>query len=121
MIKNRYLIITVGLILLGAFIAVFFLHGKQDGSIAVIYQDGNLLKRVDLTEVTEPYEFTVESENGTNVIRVEKNRISVTDADCPDKICVNTGAIPDNGSVIVCLPHRLEIRLEETEIDAVTG
>lgn len=121
MIKNRYLIIIVGVILLGSLIVVFFFRGKQTGSVAAIYRDGNLLKSIDLDKVTEPYEFTVECENGTNVIRVERNRISVTDADCPDKICVNTGAIPDNGSEIICLPHRLEIRLEETDIDAVTG
>ncbi len=120
MIKSRYLIIIVGVILFGSLIAIFFFRGKQDGSVAAIYQDGELLRRIDLKEDTEPYEFTVEYESGSNVIRVEKNRISVADADCPDKICVNTGAIPGNTDTIVCLPHRLEIRLEETDIDAVT-
>jgi len=29
----------------------------------------------------------------------------VAQADCPDKICVHTGPISQEGEVIACLPH----------------
>ncbi len=74
---------------------------------AEIYQDGKLIKSVSLSEDTE---FIVECDSGYNKIKVEDGKICVEEADCPDKICVRQGKI--NGSVpIVCLPHRLEIRV----------
>lgn len=74
---------------------------------AEIYLNGELLKTVPLSEDCE---FTVESGLGFNVVTVSGGAVSVTEADCPDKVCVRTGAV--SGAVpIVCLPHRLEIRV----------
>ena len=88
----------------------YLLHGG--GTRAVISVDGEEYRTVDLTAVTEPYEFTVQ-ERGWNTVRVERGSISVTDADCPGHDCVQQGAI-DNGMIpIVCLPHRLVIQIEE--------
>ena len=72
---------------------------------AEIYRNGELLKTVKLSENTE---FTVDCENGYNVITVCNGKISVSAADCPDKVCVSMGEI-SGGMPIVCLPHRLEI------------
>ncbi len=47
------------------------------------------------------------------MIRVEPGRIAVTAADCPDKVCVDAGWRSDSASPIVCLPHRLVIRIEK--------
>lgn len=74
---------------------------------AEIYQNGKLIKTVELSESTE---FTVTCAEGFNVITVEDGKICVSSADCPDKVCVRQGKI--SGAVpIVCLPHRLEIRV----------
>lgn len=91
---------------------------------AQIVQDGKIIRTIDLSSVKEPYEFEVKDEfGGNNTIRVERGRIAVVDADCPDKVCVNQGYI-DNGAVpIVCLPHKLSITItdKKEEIDAVVG
>lgn len=91
---------------------------------AQIVQDGKIIRTIDLSSVKEPYEFEVKDESGgNNTIRVERGRIAVIDADCPDKVCVNQGYI-DNGAVpIVCLPHKLSITItdKKEEIDAVVG
>lgn len=79
---------------------------------AEIYLDGELLKTVPLSEECE---FTVECGNGCNVVTVRGGTVSVTDADCPDKVCVRTGAISGGAVPIVCLPHRLEIRVVNGE------
>ncbi|MBR4895991.1 MAG: NusG domain II-containing protein, partial [Clostridia bacterium] len=55
--------------------------------------------------------------SGENTVRVETGRIRIVSADCPDKICVDTGWISDSAAPIVCLPHRLVIRLEEGPAD----
>ena len=36
----------------------------------------------------------------------------VTDADCPDQVCIRMGKISKTGENIVCLPHKLVVQLE---------
>ena len=90
-------------------IAAWIIMGNIEYSApaAEIYQNGELLRTLPLSEDTE---FTVDYENGYNVITVRNGKICVSKADCPDKICVNMGEI-SGGTPIVCLPHRLEIRV----------
>lgn len=101
-----------------------FLQRAQPGVVAQIRQDGVLIRTVALT-VSEPYEFTVyDSSGGENRIRVEKGKIAVVEANCPDRVCVHQGFIGTSAVPIVCLPHRLVITvIGETEdaYDAVTG
>ena len=85
-------------------------RGRHAGSHI---RDGREYRRVDLGAVTEPYEFTVETEWGWNTVRVEPGAICVTDADCPGHDCVQQGAISNGMIPIVCLPHRLVIQIEE--------
>ena len=92
-------------------------NARAPGTVANIYRDGVCVRSVDLSRVTEPYEFTLTDVAGENTVRVEPGRIRVVAADCPDKICVNTGWISDSAAPIVCLPHRLVIRLEEGPAD----
>ena len=63
--------------------------------------------------MTSPYELTVtDRDGGENVISVEPGRIRISDANCPDHVCVDTGWISDGVIPIVCLPHQLVIRIE---------
>lgn len=83
-----------------------------------IYADGKLVKTVSLKR---DQEFTVESQNGTNVITIRDGKIAVTEADCPDHYCMQRGFC-DGGTAIVCLPNRLVIEFAgEQEIDGVVG
>ena len=51
------------------------------------------------------------SDGGVNRIEVEPGRLRVAAADCPDRICVSQGWLSDQSVPIVCLPHRLIIKL----------
>ncbi len=112
MIKTKTWILIFAFLLLTAAGLALFLHLKSpSGAVAEIVKDGAVVKRVDLSLVTEPYEFTLSDERGSNVIRVEPGRIAVISADCPDGICVQAGWRPGGASPIICLPHRLVIRI----------
>jgi hypothetical protein len=76
---------------------------------ADVFSDGELIRRVDLSDTGAVYEFTVETERGVNTISVSDGKIAVSDADCPDKICIMQG-YKSGGAPIICLPHRVEIR-----------
>lgn len=82
------------------------------GAYAKVYLDGELVRSIDLNAVALPYEFTVESSRGYNRVLAEHGRISVIEADCPDHLCIKQGAIENDAIPIVCLPHRLVIRIE---------
>ena len=101
-------------------IAVFFLmkHIPHDSPAARIYSDGQLIRTVFLSEDCE---FTVTTDSGYNTVRVADGCISICAADCPDKVCVNSGSICSGTVPIICLPHRLEIRVVSGggDIDAV--
>ena len=79
--------------------------------VARITRDGVLLEEIDLDRVSEPYSFPLEDGNGRNTLSVERGRICVSEADCPDQICVNQGWISNGAVPIICLPHRLMIEI----------
>ena len=83
---------------------------------AEIRQAGKVIERIQLTghtgvtELTLPYE--TDGQEKHNHIRIENEQIAVTAADCPDKICIQTGAISHAGEIIACLPHQLIIEIK---------
>ena len=123
--STKFWLILVGVLLAAsaALSALLFLGGRED-TVAVIIRDGEAIRTIDLSQVEEPYSFTVEWEDGYNMIEVERDRIRVSEADCPDKVCVRHGWSDENAAPIACLPHKLVIRLEGGEdapVDGVAG
>ena len=99
-------------------VGVFFWTsvGTEEGSMISVYQDGKLIKEISLNDTTE---FSVEGAY-TNVISVKDGKAAITESDCPGTDCVHSGWIHDAGRSIVCLPNRVEIRVEgASEVDFV--
>ena len=90
----------------------------RGGMIAVITVDGEEIERIDLSKVRESYDLEIDTAWGRNRIHVAPGAISVTEADCPDKICVQMGELSGSGIPIVCMPHRLVIAIEGGDLDA---
>ncbi len=115
------------LLLLGAVAAsaAFLLlgHGDASAPVARITRDGAVLEEIALDKVDAPYSLTFEDESGRNVVTVERDRIRVSEADCPDRVCVNQGWISDGTVPIICLPHRLMIEIVGAggDVDGAAG
>ena len=60
-------------------------------------------------------EFDLESNGFSYTVKIADGSVSVTEADCPDGICVNTPAIGKRHGSIGCLPGKLIIECKETE------
>ena len=105
--------------------AVWLLLPREEvlSPTARITRDGALLEEIDLTRVEEPYTLVVEDSQGSNTLQVERGRIRVLEADCPDQVCVRQGWVQDGAVPIVCLPHRLVIEIGggEGELDGGAG
>ena len=85
--------------------------GDVSGARARITRDGAVVEEIDLDRVGEGRSFVLENESGRNTIRVEQGRICISEADCPDQVCVNQGWISDGTVPIICLPHKLMIQI----------
>ena len=80
--------------------------------------DGKEVARYSLSEDGE-YELN----GGTNILRIEDGKAYLTDATCPDHLCVNQGKIDQTGETITCLPNRLTVTVvgagDETDVELV--
>lgn len=91
----------------------------RPGATAVVLVDGRETARYALsasvhTVITTPY--------GVNTLTIENGQAKISDADCPDGICAAHRPVSRAGETIVCLPHKLVIRIDragDTAPDAV--
>ena len=112
MSKNAKIILILLLAAAVLSVGIIFMQKNQTPSpVARITLDGELIREIPLDEVEESYSFVVDSESGSNTILVEPGRIRVSEADCPDQVCVNQGFISDGTVPVVCLPHKLMIEI----------
>lgn len=111
--KNKIVIGTIFLLLILSIASWAYIRTlKSEKSIANIYQNGVIIKSIDLSKDEKSYEFEIEGENGAkNTVKIENCGISITCSDCPDKICISTGEIKDGVVPIVCLPNKLLIKI----------
>ena len=62
---------------------------------------------------------------GTNTLVIQDGDAWVSDADCPDQLCVHQGRIHKNGQWIICLPNRVAVTIEggteDAEWDEILG
>ena len=116
--KTKYWVLLFAAVLaLCAGLSLLLLRGSGS-TRAEIWSEGQLLRTVDLRR---DQTFTVETGLGTNTVEVRGGTIRVTEADCPDQICVRRGAC-SGGAPVVCLPHRLVIRFTGGgAVDAAAG
>ena len=96
------------LIIIAAIFLFLWFFPKNQGSDVKIYVDGKLYKKMPLDKDAR---ITVESEFGKNTVLIKNSVVTVTDADCPDRLCEKERISKSNKS-IVCLPNRLSIVIE---------
>ena len=112
MVKTRYAVAAViVLLILCAVISLLILRPGRTADVVTITLDGVCIRTIDLRTAPDE-EFTIESDYGFNTVSIESGRLHITDADCPDQICVQSGWLTQTGLPLVCLPHRLVITLD---------
>ena len=89
--------------------ASFMIFKKSDSQYVLIVQNNEVIYKLNL-KTAKNQTMKIQDKNGRyNIIEISDGRIRISDADCPDKTCVNTGFL--SGDVpIVCLPHKLVIK-----------
>ncbi len=106
--------LTASALALWAVLALSGFLGKDVAGEVVVSVNGVERERHALDEDAV---FTVMSEGGENVIEIKDGTCRVTDADCPDRLCVKQGVISRTGEAVICLPHRLTVTIESDKTD----
>jgi len=120
MFKKNDLILLGGIFIIALVVIVIINFTKTEGDNIVILKDGKVYETLDLNKNTT---FTIKEDNGAyNIITIQDGWVSMTEADCPDKICVKHSKIHYNGESIVCLPHKLVVEIhngENNDVDII--
>ena len=72
-------------------------------------------------DLTEDQEIRI---GETNVCEIKNQEVRMTEADCPDQICVHSAAVTEKGGSIVCLPNHIVLHIidadgAEREVDTI--
>ena len=122
-IRKMDLYLIAGLLLVAVTLFVGIrLYGKMTTTeaVAVVTVDGKEYGRYPLEK---NHTETIHLSDGSyNTFEVKDGYVSMTDASCPDQICVNHNRISKKNETIVCLPDKVVITVEngeEAEIDVL--
>lgn len=118
--RKNDLLLTAG-VLLAALALYLLLRPGGQGAWAVVTVDGQEWGRYPLSEDRT---LTIGDEIAYNILEISDGAAAVREANCGDHTCVRTGAVSRQGETIVCLPHRLTVRIEggaASDFDAAAG
>ena len=108
--KRDLILIACALLLAGALYALSQLSLGTKASSVVVTVDGSEVLRRPLAMEDS---YVVEQADGSrNVIRVEGGAVYMQEANCRDGLCIRQGRMKNAAKTIVCLPHKLVVRLE---------
>jgi len=107
----------VAVILLAGIWVAYRHFAVRPGGVAIISVDNREVEQVPLRAGGALRRFTVRGTRGNLLVEVDGEHIRVVEAECPDKVCVGMGQKSRPGEVIVCMPNRVIIRVEEDTRD----
>lgn len=120
-INKSVICIILGIIFIVVFIGLRNSFAEKTNTVEII-QDGNIIYTLDLNKSKDEL-IQVEFQGHKNIIQVKDKQISIIEADCPDKTCLNMGILKSAFTPIMCLPNHLVIQYvnDDKEIDATVN
>lgn len=119
--KADFIIIAVVVAVVGVLAFFLYFVNGDSGKYVQIESAGEVVETFDLNEdIEKTYDF----DGDKNTLVIKDGKVTVTDANCPDGICVNHMPIHRSGESIICLPHKFVVTVvdklsDDNEIDAV--
>ncbi len=102
--KNDLLLIA-GVLLVALLLALGYGLTRQQGGYAAVLQNGTEVARYSLDRDRRvPL-------GDTNVLVIREGAALMESATCPDQICVRHQPVSKVGQTIVCLPHKIVIKI----------
>ena len=117
--KAKRDVILIAALLLISVLLFVFLHRNEVGAGVVVKVEGEEIARYSLSQ-----DGSYSLNGGTNTLVIENGEAWLSDADCPDLLCVKQGRIKYTGECITCLPNKLTVTVfgaEDSGLDATVG
>ena len=100
-IRDLILVAAI-LIVSGGFYLGNRILNQKPAAIVEVSLNGHV-KELDLKKDTE---IVIQGyKGGTNTLIIKDGRVHISEATCPDKVCIYQGEISQSGEMIVCLPN----------------
>lgn len=113
--KKELILILAILAVSGLLSAVFYIQNQKTAKQVLVTVDGETVALLDLNQDTD---LIIDGYGGsTDRLIIKDGCASITEASCPDKVCIRTGKIHKTGELIVCLPNRVVVSIEGEEED----
>lgn len=117
--KNDIKLVVILLIIVVISFLCLSLLKNDNKKNALVYYEDELILKIDLSLKGE-HTYTVDGYNGDIIIKTNDNKIRVESENSPHHICSNQGWIDEAYEVLVCLPNKVVIKIEDNEeIDTV--
>ena len=119
--KNDVILIVVLLMTAFAAFVSISLYSKLSTreAEAVVYVKGEEQGRYPLSQDTV---VELSLENGSyNILQIREGKADITEASCPDKICVKHRPVRGKGENLVCLPNQVVVEIENGETSEVAA
>ena len=122
---GKYDLIFISLIfaVITLFTILFYSKYNQNGDFAVVTVDGKEYGRYLLCEDTK-IDITDATGQITNILSISNNTATMSEASCPDKLCMKHKAISLEKETIVCLPNKVVVTIEsdtDSDLDAISN
>lgn len=117
--NDTFFLIAAAAAIVVLFTISFLLKGAQ-GAQVVITVSGEVYGTYSLREEQE-IPIVIDGVT-TNLLVIKNGEADMTEADCPDRLCVHQAAISKNNEMIVCLPNEIVVQVtngEESEVDSI--
>lgn len=110
--KRRNEIFLVTGLLLTALLCFAFIRLQTSKTVttAEVSVDGEVLAAYPLDQNTD--EIITGYRGGTNHLIIKDGGVSITEASCPDKVCVRQGTVKESGQTLVCLPNKVIVTIK---------
>nr|WP_314278503.1 NusG domain II-containing protein [uncultured Peptostreptococcus sp.] len=112
--RDIILFIIIAIVIVQAVLINKYINSGQ-GDRVEVYVENKLYNTYPLDKEKR---VQIKEKNGRiNNIYIHNRGVEMTQANCPDKVCIHTGFINKPGQSIVCLPHKINIKIVSDKED----
>ena len=122
-LRKNDIILIVLILAVSAALLLYLNANKEDGGeIAVSVGDEEVL----ILPLNEDIDIKLSSEHGLaegqeNFLHIRDAKAYISEANCPDKVCVERGEVFREGETIVCMPHKLVVTVKMGAVSEIDG